>query len=65
MATETAQLAQACGDPDVAEAYMGMAKVWVKMAEEARARALAEGEDGRRGDRDTATGTDDGPAIVR
>jgi len=62
MATETAQLAQACGDPSVAEAYMGMAAIWVKMAEEIRARAAADEAAARRAGPDEPGAADGPPA---
>ena len=44
MATETAALAQRASDPSIAEAYMHMAEVWMKMAEEAQSRLPANDE---------------------
>jgi hypothetical protein len=63
MATETAGLAQTCGDPSVAEAYMAMATVWVKMAEEARTRALPDEGADLRSDPDDA-GAGEGPTAA-
>jgi len=34
MATETAAQAQRCGDAAVAEAYLHLASIWLRMAEE-------------------------------
>lgn len=42
MATETAAQAQRSGDPEVAEAYLALASVWLRMAEEIGARTASD-----------------------